>query len=82
MRTDKQLIQLVLDNFNEQFRTGLCGVLLYMYTEDILTLFEWSTLKELFDEHKPTEDYGWGYWWEPSDHRPRIEFLKNLLEKI
>lgn len=82
MRTNKQLVQLVLDSFPKYFTSGLCGVLVKMHTDNILSAYEWCTLRDLFEKHKPSKGYSRVYWWEPHNLKPRIEFLNNLLKQL
>lgn len=49
MRTDKELLQIALDNFDKYFNIGLCGLFWELLERKLITLDEWFSLKVLLE---------------------------------
>lgn len=82
LRTDRELVQLVIDSFDLHFHSGLCALLNGMLDTELLNEEEYLRVRSLFDEEKPLTAYGFGYWWESGNPVPRIDFLNNLLTNL
>jgi hypothetical protein len=83
MRTDKELIQLVLDNFYEYFVTGLCTMLSNLHYNYLISEEEYDQLLLLFEQNKPKKAGKFGlYWWLCCYKKPRILFLKKILNQV
>lgn len=80
MRTDKQLIQLVLDNFDKHFKSGLCNLALHLLFNRDITYNEYCLLMEIIKLGRPSKPYG--FWWPVGQREPRIEFLNKLLKQL
>jgi hypothetical protein len=80
-RTEKELIELMLDN-QDLFVTGLCKWVQEIYFYKLITFNEYRVLLSTFIDNSPNTEIGIGfYWWDSCNIEPRIDFLNNLLEK-
>ncbi len=85
MKTDKELLQLILDNIKEGFSNpdyncdGLCLVVLFIIDE--ITLDERmklnTYLKKYLPRHKKDD-----YCWIPGKLEPRIKWLNEQINKL
>lgn len=84
MRTDKELMQLMLDNLDENFISGLCSLICILRCRLIISFEEAERIRDLINLHLPEKKYGLFSWycWPMKEKQPRIEFLKNLLNKL
>lgn len=86
-RPIQELLQLMLDNFDEYFVTGLCGMIMNMYWESNNSAITKEEQEILFDYLTINAHRGLGdgsYWWKAGYAEPRIKYLKkhiNLLSK-
>lgn len=87
MRTDKELLELVLQNLGEKMYNwncgGICGVVSIMESHKIINYIEESRLYSIIDEN-PTNTYlntNSSYYFTPKEVEPRIEYLKQLIKK-
>lgn len=79
MRTQLELWQIVKDNFDEYFITGLCNVIKQMKTHKYINYHEWERLiKELKNFGDTDNDYFLG---ERKDPKPRLEFIDKMIKK-
>jgi len=83
MRTKKELIKLLLDNFNDYFESGLCDLATNLYLKDKITEMEHILIKTALRQNKPYMSISnyLGYWWPRGERHPRIKFLNEILEK-
>ena len=91
MRTNKQLLQLILDEARkiktgESFPAGgLCAIARRLYGSNEITSDEREKVKRYILYHMP-QDYRFGicypglYGWLPYKLEPRIEFLEKHIE--
>lgn len=78
MRTQLELWHVVKDNFNQHFKTGLCGVIDKIRVINILNIEEYDYLLKEIKEYGNTKDYFLG---EPKDPKPRLEFIDKMIKK-
>lgn len=81
MKTRKQLElwQVVKDNFDAYFLTGLCSVIKQMKIYKEINYHEWECLiKELKNFGDTDNDYFLG---ERKDPKPRLEFIDKMIKK-
>ena len=78
MRTQLELWQVVKDNFDEYFETGLCFL---MRTLKLCSIISFEEMKSLTDELKKygnTRDFFLG---NQGDPKPRLEFIDKMIKK-
>jgi hypothetical protein len=85
MRSNKELLELVLQNLGEKMTEwrvcGLCAVVSIMKEDKIINPSEEHRLYDIIDNN-PTEYYGLSkYYFPPREVEPRIEYLKQLIKK-
>lgn len=91
MRTDKELIQIALDNLDEYFETGLCAYFEDLWREDIINPEEVDKLLDIIESIPTRKFYQcWkdkcipirhrGCWWEVGEIEPRRKYLEYLLK--
>lgn len=88
MKTDKELLQIMLDN-KQHFCYGLCYWADTLYFHDILTEDEYFRLDHYISENLPT--FTWykllhpfevAYCWEKDDIAPRIKWIEAQIKKL
>lgn len=85
MRTDKELLELLLSNLEEVMKkekaTGVCYVIYSLYRDNKIGYFEGDRLTYIIQEN-PTKYYEKNCWlFPPFEIAPRIEYLKQLIKK-
>ena len=83
MRSEKELIHLLLDNekmFNDYSCSGLCYFTLCMAMIGIINSIERMLLLQIIEENKVHSTFG-NYYFELQEWQPRKEYLENLLKK-
>lgn len=92
MKTDKELLQIMLDN-KQHFCYGLCYWAANLYYYDILTEDEYFRLDHYISENLPTFTWykllhplittiGTGYCWEKDNIAPRIKWIEAQIKKL
>ena len=80
-RTEKELIEIMLDN-EDLFVTGLCKWLHQIYFYELISFNEYGILLSTFSDNRPNTEIGIGYyWWESGSIEPRIDFLNKIKDK-
>lgn len=80
-RTDKELILLMLDNIDTHLTSGLCFMNYGLRITGIINLAEFKRIDHLLMMYLPDRNY-YGYSWDVGVKKPRIEFLKQLIEVL
>jgi hypothetical protein len=81
MRTKKELLEFLIERFEPQCR-GLCYCVTLYYCRQDISVAERDCLNNILKKELPPSNPNFfGYCWRPSEVKPRIEFLNNLLEK-
>lgn len=86
MRTNKELLQVFLDN-QKLFETGLCSWIDALLCVNLINNEEFKYLNDLILKHKPilyrlriSKNSIYGYYWEKGKIEPRIKWLKKHLK--
>jgi hypothetical protein len=80
MKTDVQLLQLLLDNM-ERLEEGLCLLIYDMRKGNEISVGEYGRLLEIIDNN-PTRYYNSSlYYFPEGKKKPRIAYLKRLIKK-
>jgi hypothetical protein len=86
MRSDKELIQLLLDSedvFVNEKRFGLCSLVWKFKHNGIITNEESVILATIIYDHLPETTYNSSlFFFPPHQWQPRKEFLELILEKL
>jgi hypothetical protein len=80
MRTEKELLQVLLDNM-DKFETGLCIVTSILYSEGIITRYEKNVMHNYIYQYKPINS-GAYYYWKIGKKQPRIDWLNEQINKL
>jgi hypothetical protein len=78
MRTEKELFELMLTR-QDLFRTGICRWSIDLYEERLITINEYVLLDNYLKSNSLKDD---GYWWRVEEIEPRIEWIKQQIEKL
>jgi hypothetical protein len=78
MRTEKELFELMLTR-PDLFNYGLCNWVRLLYGIDLITCDECVLLLNYLKASEPTKRM---YWWQPCKIEPRIEWIKQQIEKL
>ena len=78
MRTQLELWQVVKDNFDEYFISGLCYLITDLYLDDIINSDELQLLKNELKSYDNTSDFFLGVSENP---KPRLEFIDKMIKK-
>ena len=78
MRTQLELWQVVKDNFNEYFKTGLCLLLFQLKYRNIINYEERFLLEKELLEYG---DYGTYFIGAQGNTKPRLEFINKMIRK-
>jgi hypothetical protein len=78
MRTEKELFELMLTR-QDLFTDGLCCWVISMWAEEYITVPECGLLLNYLKASEPTKGM---YWWKPCKIEPRIEWIKQQIEKL
>ena len=84
MRTQKELLNLMLDHFDVHFHMCLCIYVKRLDTKDIITNEEFSYLLDLIEKKIPSkysDDYigKIGFYWPVGCTEPRINWIHSVL---
>jgi hypothetical protein len=81
MRTDTELLQLLLDNI-DKLETGLCDLIYCLYWDNcVIDYIEQRHLSNIIYDNEPNKIFGLGYYFPMGLQSPRIEYLKDLIKK-
>lgn len=78
MRTQLELWQVVKDNFDGHFLTGLCFLINTLEFCGIISFKEEKSLKEELSKYGNTSDFFLGVEGNP---KPRLEFIEKMIKK-
>ena len=78
MRTRLELWQIVKDNFDAYFKTGLCILISRLCIRGIISMDESISIHVEIKRYGNTKDYFLG---EPKDPKPRLEFIEKMIKK-
>lgn len=78
MRTQLELWEIVNQKFDGYFKSGLCGVLIRCYCDDIINYDEFKMIESEFSEYGDDTYYFLG---DEGDPKPRKKFIKKMIEK-
>lgn len=78
MRTEKELFELMLTR-QGLFKTGICSWSFSLYIETLITLNEYDLLRNYLELNSLKDG---GYWWGIEKIEPRIEWIKQQIEKL
>lgn len=88
MKTNKELLQILLDNIEEAFSSkiydGLCSLVGHVHRELFVSTYDANRLYEYLFLGLPTRfsQGGYrGYCWIPGKLEPRIKWLKEQINK-
>ena len=73
-RKMSELLQVMIDNFDEYFNTGLCWTYLMLWGSNIITYEEYDLLEQYIQENRPNKNLGWS--WRQGAKAPRLKWLK------
>ena len=79
MRTEKELFELMLTR-PDLFKTGICMWSFNLYVKRLITPDEHDLLDNYLELNSLRDD-GY-YWWEEGQIEPRIEWIKEQIEKL
>ena len=85
MRTIKELLILLREKLPEYIPSrslGLCGSMINITLNQIITLDEYDMIREYIDKHKPGDLVAKYYWWHYGELAPRLEFLDKLIAEL
>lgn len=86
MRTDKELLELVLEKLEPEmlkhpWKVGLCYVISHLSQIKIIDFDEYERIEEIIYDN-PTERFLYDiYFFPPGEIEPRKEYLKQLIKK-
>ena len=80
MKSDKELIQLILNNIY-LLTSGLCILNVDLLCADKITLSEYNKIKKILIINLPNRPDN-HFCWALGAKKPRIKFLKQLIEKL
>ena len=78
MRTQLELWQVVNDNFDEHFRTGLCFLIYKLEFFGIINSNEQESLEKELSEYGNDGDFFLGVEGKPM---PRLKFIEKMIKK-
>ena len=78
MRTQLELWQVVKDNFDEYFKTGLCLLMFQLKYRNIINYEERFLLEKELLEYGDYDTYFIGA---QGDAKPRLEFIDKMIKK-
>ena len=79
MRTEKELFELMLTR-QDLFIAGLCNWIKNMYFKRLITIEEYGLIRNYIKKNEPL--CGYNYWWKKGEIKPRIEWIKQQIEKL
>jgi hypothetical protein len=84
MRSEKELIQLLLDSdwlFKKNKSKALCTFSYRLFKSQNISLEEHNLILDIIEVNKPIKIFTSFYYFEPFKWQPRKEYLENLLKK-
>jgi hypothetical protein len=84
MKTEAELIQLLLDSedvYYDRGHSGLCGICIGYLRRGKLSELEYESLINIIFTNKPTEMFSTHFFFKPNQWPPRKEYLEQLLIK-
>ena len=78
MRTQLELWQIVKDNFDKHFKTGLCLLMFQLKYRNIINYEERFLLEKELLEYGDYDTYFLG---NQGDPKPRLEFIDKMIKK-
>jgi hypothetical protein len=78
MRTEKELFELMLTR-QDLFKYGMCDWVDRIYVNDCITVKECDLMHNYFKSNKLNERI---FWWASREIEPRIEWIKQQIEKL
>ena len=83
MRSDKELLQLLLDN-KQYFSRGLCALVTYIYRKQIVSYEEFLqiSLYIYVNAKTPKREKGEAYYWPICKWKPREKWIKSEIKKL
>jgi hypothetical protein len=78
MRTEKELFELMLTR-QDLFKSGICLWSYDLWQKDLITFYEYVLLDNYLKLNSLKKD---GYWWRVGKIEPRIEWIKQQIEKL
>ena len=93
MKTLNELYKLLLIEFETNVHLGICNAIADLYFYGEITIEEHHSLFKHFRSERPRlfkntlfvfknkYRYDDAYWWPCGDKKPRIEFIKHLINK-
>ena len=78
IRTQLELWQVVKENFDEYFKTGLCLLIFQLRYRNIINYEEKFLLEKELIEYGNYDTYFLG---EPKDPKSRLEFIEKMIKK-
>ncbi|HFK5563458.1 TPA: hypothetical protein ACGZ9C_003126 [Elizabethkingia anophelis] len=83
MKTDKQLLELLIQYFEEKgVCEGLCTAAHEMERFDEIDYSEYKRLMSIIKENKPDQILEDGFYFKEFKKEPRIKFINNILENL
>lgn len=89
MRTNVELIQILLDSVKKNFSyfaikpktnsAGLCSAITFLMHKSLISYDEGNKLEKILDIYRPENTERRHYWWKPGRKYPRVKFLKKIL---
>jgi len=81
MRSTRTLLKLLrryIRRMEQEYFTGICGALLNMREEKLITTEEYDTVYDFISKYKSTG----GYWWPSGNKQPRIKWLRKRIKEL
>ena len=78
MRTQLELWQVVKDNFDEYFHSGLCILIHSLYIKGIISIDESNSIHNEIKRYGNTRDFFLG---DEGYAKPRLEFIDKMIKK-
>ena len=81
MRSEKELFELMLEH-KDFFSTGICDWIFELWITDLITLEEYSLITYYLDTYQVLNLSDCLYWFPKGEIEPRIEWIKQQIEKL
>lgn len=85
MRTDKELLEVLLENVERcltiKGNFGLCASIDTIYFDSLIEYNEYARLQSIIHENPRNEFFLKQFYFEPRLVEPRIKYLKELIQK-
>jgi hypothetical protein len=79
MRTDKELLQVLLDNI-DKLEYGLCGLATTLWLNYIISYKELEVIRNIIESNKPKNALF--FYFPIGQKQPRIEYLQKLIDAL